>query len=148
MSFSRGTSWALELALAQPDRVASMSIGDYKAFELRLPPEFAEHQMTSQFRGRPTRERIGRHVLEQLATDSRDRELWDRLAEVPCPLLVAQPGTRRGLVTDEVVTQYRAVRPDVEVVLVPGAAHDIFRPDRLFYPRAVADFIARRCPGR
>jgi pimeloyl-ACP methyl ester carboxylesterase len=35
MSFSRGTSWALELALAQPDRVASMSIGDHKAFEAR-----------------------------------------------------------------------------------------------------------------
>jgi hypothetical protein len=50
-------------------------------------------------------------------------------------------------VSDEVVAQYRSVRPDVDVVVVPDASHDIFRPDRLFYPKAVAEFIASRCPG-
>jgi len=147
MSFSRGTSWALELALAQPDRVASMSIGDYKAFEKGLLPTFTEDQMVSRFRGRPMTERVQPHVLAGLAADSRDRQLWHRLPELPFPLLVAQPGSGSGLVTDAVVAQYRAVRPDVEVVVVPDAAHDIFRPDRLYYPRAVAAFIAARCPG-
>jgi pimeloyl-ACP methyl ester carboxylesterase len=89
-------------------------------------------------------ERLPRHVLEGLAADSKGRELWDRLAELPGPLLVAQPGSGTGLVTDDIVARYRGVRPDVEVVVVPDAPHDIFRPDRLFYPRAVADFIARR----
>jgi pimeloyl-ACP methyl ester carboxylesterase len=147
MTFSRGTSWALELALGQPDRVASMSIGDYKAFELRMPPTFIESQMASRFRGKPMTERVQRHVLEGLVAESRDRQLWDRLSELPCPLLVAQPGNGGGLVTDEVAGQYRDVRPDIEVVVVPDASHDIFRPDRLYYPRAVADFIAERCPG-
>jgi pimeloyl-ACP methyl ester carboxylesterase len=148
MTFSRGTSWGLELALSQPDRVASMSIGDYKAFELQLPPTFTEQQMAGRFRGRPMTERIQRHVLEGLVAQSRHRQLWDRLPELSCPLLVAQPGNGGGLVSDEVVAQYRAVRPDVEVVVVPDASHDIFRPDRLFYPKAVAEFIACRCPGQ
>lgn len=148
MTFSRGTSWALELALTDPARVASLSIGDYKAFELRLTREFVDSQMQSRFRGRPMTERLSRHVLDGLAAASKGRELWDRLRELPCPLLVAQPGSGQGLVNDDVVGMYRTVRPDVEVVVVPDAPHDIFRPDRLFYPRAVADFIARRCPGR
>ncbi|MBO0731374.1 MAG: alpha/beta hydrolase [Acidimicrobiaceae bacterium] len=148
MTFSRGTSWALELALTEPDRVASLSIGDYKAFELRLTQEFVDSQMQSRFRGKPMTERLSRHVLDGLAAASQGRELWDRLSELPCPLLVAQPGSGQGLVNDDVVAMYRAARPDVEVVIVPDAPHDIFRPDRLFYPRAVAEFIARRCPGR
>jgi pimeloyl-ACP methyl ester carboxylesterase len=145
MTFSRGTSWGLELAFTAPQRVASVSIGDYKPFELHLPPAFAEEQMKTRFRGRPMTQRLQRHVLEGLAAESKGRELWDRWAELPCPVLVAQPGTRSGLVTDEVAARYRTARPDVELVVVPDAPHDIFRPDRLFYPRAVADFIARRC---
>jgi pimeloyl-ACP methyl ester carboxylesterase len=147
MTFSRGTSWGLELALTQPHRLASMSIGDYKAFELRMWPAFADDQMASRFRGKPMTQRIQRHVLDGLVAESRDRQLWDRLGDLPCPLLVAQPGNGGGLVSDEVVGQYRQVRPDVEVVVVPDASHDIFRPDRLFYPKAVAGFIAERCPG-
>jgi len=147
MTFSRGTSWGLELALDQPQRVASMAIGDYKAVEVQLEPSFVDQQLATRFRGRPVGERVTRHVLEGLVTDSRDRQLWDRLAALPFPLLVAQPGGEGGLVTDDDVSRYRAARPDVEVVVVPGAHHDIFRPDRLFFPTAVAEFIARRCPG-
>lgn len=147
MTFSRGTSWSLELALRDPERIASLSIGDYRAWELRLPEGFAERQMQSRFRGKPMTERIRRHVVEGLAAESVHRELWARLPELTCPLLVAQPLGDGGIVTDDVVRLYRAHRPDVEVVGVPDAPHDLFRPDRLFYPRAVADFIARRCPG-
>ena len=145
MTFSRGTSWGLELALDQPARIASMSIGDYRAAEIALTPEFVEGQLASRFRGKPMTERLPSHVLRRLADESRARELWDDLASLPCPLLVARPGGP-GILDDDAVERYRAVRPDVEVVTVPDAPHDLFRVDRLFYPRAVADFIARRCP--
>jgi non-heme chloroperoxidase len=145
MTFSRGTSWALDLALANPARIASFSIGDYRAVEVGMPETFAEHMLSTTFRGKPLSERVQRHVLEELQRASRARELWDRLPELG-PLLVARGGDG-GMVDDEVVAQYQAVRPDVEVVTIPGAAHDIFRPDRTAYPVAVADFLARRTPG-
>jgi non-heme chloroperoxidase len=147
VTFSRGTSWGLQLALADPRRVASISIGDYRAAEVALGGDFAERQLRTRFRGRPLSERIPRHVLEQLAAESKDHELWGELASLPCPLLVARPGGSGGILTDELVARYREVRPDVEVVVVPDAPHDLFRPDRLHYPRAIADFLARRCPG-
>ncbi len=89
MTFSRGTSWGLDLALNDPHRVMSMSIGDYRAVEVALPPEFAETQLHTRFRGRPMSDRIPRHVLERLAADSTGRELWPELRSLPCPLLVA-----------------------------------------------------------
>ncbi|MGO8861304.1 MAG: alpha/beta fold hydrolase [Acidimicrobiales bacterium] len=144
MTFSRGTSWALELALDDPSRVETLSIGDYQAIEKRLTTAFVESLMQTSFRGRPMAERMEHHVLERLAAESTDRDLWDRLGELTCPLLLARGGADAGVVTDEVVERYRTARPDVEVVVVPDAPHDLFRPDRLFYPRAVADFITRR----
>ena len=146
MTFSRGTSWGLQLAIDDPARVASLAIGDYRAEEIALTPEMIDMQLGTRFRGRPLGERIPLHVLTELGRESRARGLWDDLATLPCPLLVARPGGS-GIIDDAVIERYRAVRPDVEVVTVPDAPHDLFRVDRLFYPRAVADFLARRCPG-
>jgi non-heme chloroperoxidase len=142
MTFSRGTSWALDLALADPSRVASLSIGDYLAIELEMPPEFTDNQMKLRWRGVPTAERVRHHVLAGLVAESKDRELWEALRRLPVPLLVAR-GSDGGLVGDEAVARYRAVRPDVEIVTIPGSTHDLFRPDRTAYPAAVANFIDR-----
>jgi len=45
---------------------------------------------------------------------------------------------------DAAVARYRSARPDIEIVVIPGASHDVFRPDRTAYPAAVAEWIARR----
>lgn len=143
VTFSRGTTWGLELARSRPSKVVSLSIADYRAEEIGLPPGFAARQMETRFRGRPMSDRIPRHVMEELVAASTARDLWGLLAGLPCPLLVARPGGEGGLLTDEDVDRYRAVRPDVEIVTVPDAPHDVFRPDRLFFPKVVADFTSR-----
>jgi non-heme chloroperoxidase len=147
MTFSRGTTWSLELATRMPERIVSLAIGDYLPQEVGLPPEFAERQIESRFRGRPMRERISLHVLEELAAASRTRPLDQVVAALPVPLLVAQPLLEQRVLDDAGVDRYRRARPDVEVVTMPGAEHDIFRPDRLRYGRALVDHIRRRCPG-
>jgi hypothetical protein len=73
MTFSRGTTWGLQLAVDHPAPVASIAIGDYLAAETALPDDFAQVQLATRFRGRPMEERISRHVLEQVAADSKDR---------------------------------------------------------------------------
>src|SRR5258708_22786202 len=50
MTFSRGTSWGLQLAIDNPQRVASISIGDYRAAEVALPDNFADVQLRTSFR--------------------------------------------------------------------------------------------------
>lgn len=146
MTFSRGTSWALELALTEPARIASLSIGDYQAVEVGMPDNFAEMMLATRFRGRELATRVRRQVLVELQRASRSRDLWHRLGVLGAPILVGR-GTEGGLVDDEAVERYRASVPDVEIVTITGAGHDLFRPDRLAYPRAVTEFIARRAPG-
>jgi non-heme chloroperoxidase len=143
VTFSRGTTWGLDLLRSNPVRVASMAIADYRAVEVRLPPPFADTQWETSFRGRPMSERLHRHVLDEVAAASVARDLWGVLATLRGPLLVARAGGSGGILDDEAVHRYLAVRPDAEIVVVPGAPHDVFRPDRLFYPRAVAAFLDR-----
>jgi non-heme chloroperoxidase len=143
VTFSRGTTWGLDLLRSDPARVASMAIADYRAVEVRLPTTFADTQWGTRFRGRPMSERIPRHVLEEVAAASVARDLWDVLATLRGPLLVARAGGPGSVLDDAAIDRYVAVRPDVELVVVPDAPHDVFRPDRLFYPRVVAAFLER-----
>jgi non-heme chloroperoxidase len=146
MTFSRGSSWGLELALTEPQRIASLSIGDYQAVEVAMNDDFAGTMMATRFRGKPLAARVSAHVLVELQRASRPRQLWDRLGTIDAPLLVAR-GSQGGLVDDAAAGRYVQAVPDIEIVTIPGAGHDLFRPDRLAFPRAVADFIARRLPG-
>lgn len=147
MTFSRGTTWALDLAFAMPERIASFSIGDYWAKEHGLTEEQGRGMMATTFRGKAMAERIPEHVVLSVFRQSRERLFWPHLADLPCPVLLAH-GTEPGrLVDDAGIAQYRAARPDIEVVAIPGAAHDLFRHDRHAYPRAVLAFIANDCPG-
>jgi pimeloyl-ACP methyl ester carboxylesterase len=143
VTFSRGTTWGLDLVRTNPARIASMAIADYRAVEVRLPPTFADMQWGTRFRGRPMSERLPRHVLDEVAAASVPRELWGVLTSLRGPLLVARAGGARSILDDEAVLHYLEVRPDAEVVVVPDAGHDVFRPDRLFYPKVVASFLDR-----
>jgi pimeloyl-ACP methyl ester carboxylesterase len=146
MTFSRGTTPAIEVALRRPGRAATLSIGDYLATEIALTPQFVDSQWQSRWRGLPMPERVSRHVLERIQGDSRGREFWDDLAALGIPILVAR-GTDGGILTDQHVERYRGAIPGVEVVVIPGAGHDLFRPERTAYPKAVLEFIARQAPG-
>ena len=147
MTFSRGTSWGLQLAIDQPERVASIAVGDYQAAEVLLTPELLAAQLASRFRGVPMVDRVPPSVLERLASDSVDRPLWDELGHLSCPLLVARAASG-GILGDELLmARYRAARPDLEELVLPGHGHDLFRHDRRRYAHAVVEFLARRCTG-
>ena len=146
MTFSRGTTPALEVAFRRPAAVVTVSIGDYPAAEIALPVSFVESMWASRWRGRPMPDRVDRQVLEAIQAGSMDRDLHDDLSSLKVPVLVAG-GSEGGLLTEERREVYRAAIPDVEFVVMEGSGHDLLRPDRRAYPRAVAEFISRRAPG-
>lgn len=142
MTFSRGTTPAILLASRDPGRIATLSIGDYRPVEIRLPDDFVDQQWATRWRGVPIPERVQRKVLEGIQADSTDRSFWAEVAALGVPVLVAR-GELGGLVGDDAAQAYRRQVPGVEVVTVPGAGHDLFRPHRHRYLQAVLDFIAR-----
>ena len=147
MTFSRGTPTALEVAFRDPRRVASLSIGDYRAAEIRLPDTWPEMEWGLTWRGRPVAERVERHVVEGVQRDSVARDLWDEVGALGIPVLVAH-GTKTGSIVDEATLErYRRSISQVEFAPIPDAGHDLFRPDRLAYPRVVEAFVARTAQG-
>lgn len=146
MTFSRGTTPALELALGDPERILTVSIGDYLPGEIGLPPEFADRMWATTWRGRPLSELMPRHVLDGIQAASRPRKLWSELAGLGVPVLVAR-SKEGGIINDAQEERYRHEVPGVEVVVIPGSGHDLFRTSRTAYPEAVLEFIGRRRPG-
>jgi non-heme chloroperoxidase len=148
MTFSRGTTWGLDLVLRNPARVATVSIGEYWTGEHALEAHMAATLMATRFRGRPMVERVQPHVLTEMFRASRTRDLCDELAATGIPVLIATGTTAEGrMLNDDSLVEYRRRIPGLETAIIEGASHDLFRPDRHAYPAAVREFIAQRAPG-
>jgi non-heme chloroperoxidase len=144
VTFSRGTTWGLDLALARPSDVASICIGDYWAGEHAIDAAGAEHMLTTRFRGRPIPERIAADAVRRVFAVSRNRDLTDDIGALNLPVLVVT-GTEPGCLLDgATLADFRNRIPGVELATIDGSAHDLFRHDRLAFPRLVKSFIERR----
>jgi non-heme chloroperoxidase len=148
MTFSRGTTWGLDLVLRDPARVATVSIGEYWTGEHALEAHMADMLMATRFRGRPMVERVQPHVLTEMFRVSQTRDLCDELVATSIPVLMATGTSAEGrMLNDDTLAEYRRRIPGLETIVIEGAGHDLFRPDRHAYPSAVSDFIVRRAPG-
>jgi len=145
VTFSRGTCYSLAWALDHPGAVASLSVGDYKAMQVQLPPEFPDWWMSTRWRGRAMTEIMAPHVIVGLQRDSCEILFWDDLGGLGCPVLVIQAG--RGLLDDESAERWRASLAGVETTRFADSPHDLFRPDRLRFARVVGEFMDRHDEG-
>lgn len=142
MTFSRGTSYAIAWALEHPDRVRSLSIGDYIPEERVVPSERSRIVLEGRWRGTPVRERLNTEAAVMMYADARTRSFWEPLSMLGISLLVVRSGNS-VLVTDDDWARYRRLFPDAELIEFPDSPHDIFRPDRGRYPGLVREHVER-----
>jgi pimeloyl-ACP methyl ester carboxylesterase len=143
VAFSRGSSYALGYALAHPERVAGLVVGDYPARHVRLPDGMVEQQLAWKIRGTAVRDRVPEHAVRAMFAAAREVPLWDRLTEPRCPTLVIRGGRRGAVITDELAGQWRRSLPSVEIVTIAGAAHDLWSRDHEAYLDALRPFLDR-----
>lgn len=142
VAFSRGSSYALGHALARPDCVRGLVIGDYLAQHVRLPPEFTEVHAQMVVRGTPATDRVAPHVAERLQFESEAISLWERLPELRCPVLLVRGGRTGALVDDDVEARYRAALPTIRVARIEPAGHDLWSRDPGAYLDELRPFLA------
>ena len=147
VAFSRGSSYALGYALQFPDQVRGLVVGDYLARHVGLPAEFAEQQLRMDIRGIPVAERMPEHAVRGVYAESRDVPLWDRLAELRCPVLVIRGGRRGSLLTDELAGRWQASLPSAQMATIAGAGHDLWSRDPDAYLAVLLPFLERIGPG-
>ncbi|WP_230202850.1 alpha/beta fold hydrolase [Parafrankia discariae] len=143
VAFSRGSSYALGHALAHPERVRGLVVGDYGARHVRPPDAVVERQLRAEIRGVPMIDRMADHAARAIFAESRDVPLWDRLSGLNFPVLVIRGGRRSTVVTDQVADQWRRALPAVEIETIPGAGHDLWSGDPDAYLAALVPFLDR-----
>lgn len=146
VAFSRGSSYALGYALESPGAVAGLVVGDYQARHVGLPAAFADQQLGARIRGVAVAERMPEHAVRRVVAESREVPLWDRLAELRCPVLVLRGDRPSSIVTDELAQRWRAALPSVDVVTIAGAGHDLWSRDPGAYLAALLPFLDRLGP--
>ena len=142
VTFSRGTSYAVAWALAQPDRVLSLAIGDYTPEERVLPRGVSHRLLSGRWRGSPVHERLNIDAANKTFQAAKARSFWEALSPLKIPLLVVRSGNS-VLVDDVEWARYRRRFPSAELVEFPESPHDIFRPDRCRYPQLVRKHVER-----
>jgi pimeloyl-ACP methyl ester carboxylesterase len=142
VTFSRGTSAAIGWALANPDRVRSLAIGDYVPEEKVLTTDISVRLLSGRWRGSPVSERIDVDAGTKTLQAAHKRSFWDELAGLGLPLLVVR-SRDSVLVRDEDWARYAGLFPHAQLVEFPDSPHDIFRPDRGRYPRLVREHTNR-----
>lgn len=140
MTFSRGTPYALIWALQHPDRVRSLSIGDYVPEEITLPDAISTFLLDGHWRGTPVHERVDRNAGAAIFRAARRQSFWQPLADWQPPLLVVRSPTS-PLIDDDAWARYQRLFPAARLHVFPDSPHDIFRPDRTRFPALVREHI-------
>ncbi len=129
MGFSRGVSYALGYALANPQVMKGLILGDYPAYHSELPPEWVPFfSSLPPWRGKPLSERMKPHALKGLQKDSKLVLFWDKLHSIECPVIVIRGGKQGAVLTEEDGARYLEHIPNANLVVFEESDHNIFEP--------------------
>jgi pimeloyl-ACP methyl ester carboxylesterase len=136
MTFSRGTTYAIGWAVAHPDRVRSIAIGDYVPAEIVLPDPLIHQLLDGRWRGTPVRERLDYDAAVKTFRAAQGRSFWEPLSAQQPPLLVVRSPSS-PLIDDAAWARYKRLFPHAHLHEFHDSPHDIFRPDRGRFPALV-----------
>ncbi len=142
MTFSRGTTYAIAWAVAHPERVLSISIGDYVPAEIVLPDPHVHRLLDGRWRGTPVRERLNYDAAVKTFRAAQGRSYWEELAELRAPMLAIR-SPNSPLVDDAAWARYQRLFPSAQLHEFCDSPHDIFRPERGRYPKLVRELADR-----
>lgn len=140
MTFSRGTTYALTWAIANPARVRSISIGDYVPEEIELTDGIMLGLLGGRWRGTPVRERVNHDAALDTVRAARTQSFWEPLSMSQIPLLAVRSPSS-PVIDDANWARYRRLFPAARLHEFADSPHDIFRPDRGRYPALVREHV-------
>lgn len=140
-SYSRGTAYALGWSVAHPDRVVSVTVGDYAAAQVVPPPWFGERARKGTWRGRPITDRMRPSAIDAMLADAVRIEMWEPLGAIGCPVLLIRGGGPGAIVDDEMEGRYRTAIADLAVEVFESSGHDLWDPDPDRFAATVRRFV-------
>lgn len=134
---SLGAAYAIGGALAHPDQVAGLVLAGYPAAYPDMSADWALHVL-SEYPGQ-----MRAKALLGIQQESEAIDLWGRLGELRCPLLVLRGGKASSRLDAETAQKYQIFAPQAQVVVFEDAGHRLWVPDFNRFIGAVSAFAAR-----
>ncbi|NVN52908.1 alpha/beta fold hydrolase [Mycolicibacterium hippocampi] len=141
MTFSRGTTYALAWVLTNPDRVRSISIGDYVPEEIELTEDIMLGLLDGRWRGTPVRDRVDHDAAIATVRAARTQSFWEPLSRSQIPLMAVRSPSS-PVINDANWARYRRLFPEARLHEFANSPHDIFRPVRTRFPSLVREHMA------
>ncbi|MGM8216361.1 alpha/beta fold hydrolase [Bacillaceae bacterium W0354] len=140
--YSRGVSYMLGFALKYLNKIKSIVIGDYPAIHTKLPEQWVDYFIDMPpWRGKSTLERMPKHALEGIQRDSSERNMWDELSTVKCPVLIINGGKKGAILLPEHNEIYNQSLLNVQFVTMEDSDHNIFEPSEQRLVKVIKNFL-------
>jgi pimeloyl-ACP methyl ester carboxylesterase len=120
---SVGAAYAIGCALAHPDQVAGLVLAGYPAAYPSMSADWALHVLSA-YPGE-----MSAKALLGIQQESEAVDLWGRLAELRCPLLVLRGGKASSRLDAETAQKYQIFAPHAQIVVFADAGHRLWVPD-------------------
>lgn len=120
---SVGVTYAIGCALEYPDQVAGLVLAGYPAVYPVMSADWALHVL-SEYPGE-----MRAKALLGIQQESEAVDLWPRLGELRCPLLVLRGGKESSRLDAESAQKYQIYAPAAEVQVFEDAGHRLWVPD-------------------
>lgn len=135
LGYSMGAPMAIEYAARYPDAISGLIIGDYPAHYPQLPPEWVDSAMFTLGR------LADKPIIETIQADSEALDLWDRLPQISCPVLVLRGGLPDARLDEANADKYRQLLPQSYVITFPRSGHALWEPDYNQFITTVKTFL-------
>jgi pimeloyl-ACP methyl ester carboxylesterase len=137
MGYSMAAPLAIEYTARHPNRAVGLIIGDYPARYPRLPDDWPQRAQAA-FGGR-----VADQVLTAMQQESEAVDLWPRLADIPCPVLLLHGGQPGTLLLAADVARYRASLARPQIVQFPDSDHQLWQPDYGTFIETIQAYLAQ-----
>lgn len=136
MAYSMAVPIAVSFAARYPDALSGLILGDYPAVTPKIPPEWVDSAvaMLGRLNDRP--------IMEAIQQESERVELWKKLPDIRCPVLVlrgAQPDAR---LSEADAARYQNGLERVRLLTFPLSGHALWEPDPNQFINAIKVFLA------
>jgi pimeloyl-ACP methyl ester carboxylesterase len=136
MAFSMGVPYAIQFSLQTRSPLAGMVIVDYPATYPKISAEWAV-----QVRKSLPVDMAKPRVIDGLANDSKEVELWDNLGQIAFPILVLRGMEEGARLSDDLVEKYRQRLPQAQIIEFPESGHELWKPSYERFVRTIKEFL-------
>lgn len=83
------------------------------------------------------------YVARAIQTEGKEVQLWDRLPQLHCPVLILRGGQEESMLKPEGTVNYLTRWPQARVIALSASGHALWEPDVGPFLAALRDFLSQ-----